>query len=204
MAVSRRWWRFLALLAVFLMVLSTGVYLLTTPRPTDSFFQFYVLGNNGTEGDYFAHNNTMVVNQVENWTLTVGNRFTSSQLVGVVVKLGDSGTILPNGALGAPSNGTEVASYYQVLDTNQNWTLPFAWTITSLTSQGGTDSIGISIDGRAYTTTLPVPPQGGPLKLIFELWSLSPSSNQMGFGWTSNGKTEGAWLQIYFNMTRRA
>ena len=52
----------------------TLVYVVTIPRPRDRFFQLYVLGSNGSVGDYYPNNNPNIYigEQVE-WYLGVTN-----------------------------------------------------------------------------------------------------------------------------------
>ena len=192
---------------IFVIVLTTGVYVTTTPRPGDYFFQFYVLGNNGLAADYFpaGSNGTMGVGVQDNWTLNVINKFPSVQVVELVVKLGNLTTPAPNSTLFKPADLPIVTSFFAVLKPNQTWTVPFKWNVSGSAVSSNYRYIALTINNQHYSTSTPAL-NGDNFRFFFELWSAStPNANSLHFGWMGReGDTpqpEAAWLQMYFNVT---
>lgn len=193
---------------LFLIVLTTGVFVTTTPKPRDNFFQFYVLGNSGLAANYFPNksNGSLAVGVQDNWTLNVINKFNSVQLVKIVVKLGNISSSAPISNQSQPANLPVVTSFLATLEPNQSWTTPFQWNISSV-SIGSNNNyyLSLGINNEAYDTSVPAT-NGDNFRFIFELWSASsPITNSLHFGWEGQeGDTpqpEAAWLQIYFNVT---
>jgi hypothetical protein len=192
---------------IFVIVLVTGVFVATTPRPSDDFFQFYVLGNQGLAANYFParSNGTIAVGPQDNWTLNVINKFPTVQLVELVVKLGNLTSSAPNSTLSEPANLPVVTTFLAVLKPNQTWQVPFTWNVSSVRVSSDYHYLSLTIDNQLYSTSVPAI-NGDNFRFIFELWSASPpSTNSVHFGWVGReGDTpqpEAAWLQIYFNVT---
>lgn len=206
-ALDERGKRKLAYTIVFLIVLATGVFVATTPRPRDNFFQFYVLGNSGLAANYFPNksNGSIAVGAEDNWTLNVINKFNSVQLVEILVKLGNLSSSSPISNLSQPANLPVITSFLASLEPNQTWTIPFQWNVSSVSIRSTSNYLSLGINNEAYSTSVPAI-NGTNYRFIFELWSASsPVTNSLHFGWQGQeGDTpqpEAAWLQIYFNVT---
>jgi hypothetical protein len=187
---------------LFVIILATAVFVITTPRPSDQFFQFYVLGNSGYAGNYFPNGSlgNMTPGVQDNWTLVVANRFQSVQLVELLVKLGNQTTSSPSNS--TPANLPIVASFFVVLAVNQTFRFPFHWEISGLKVDSSDDyDFSLIINNETYASQ--VTARGGlNFRYIFEIWSATaPETTSLHFGWSDNGQTESAWLQTYFNVT---
>jgi hypothetical protein len=192
---------------IFIIVLLTGVYLTTTPRPSDDFFQFFILGNNGLAADYFPNNSTGTINMGarDNWTLNVVNKFPNVQFVELVVKLGNLSSAAPNATLFKPADLPVITTFLAVLKPNATWQVPFDWNVSEGTPSSGYLPISLTINNEFYSTSTTAL-NGDNFRFFFELWSAStPNTNNLHFGWVGregeNPEPEAAWLQVYFNVT---
>lgn len=202
-ALDRRSKRKIAYTFVFLVVLTTAVFVTTTPRPRDDFFQLYVLGNKGLAANYFPGSSlgNISVGAQDNWTLNVINKFSSVQLVQVLVKLGNISSSFPISNQSRPADLPVVTSFLGTLEPNETWQIPFQWRVSSFTTNSNLYYLSLKINNEAYAASVPAI-NGEDFRFIFELWSASaPSTNSLHFGWNDNGEMEAAWLQIYFNVT---
>jgi hypothetical protein len=206
--IGERSKRKIAYAIVFIIVLTTGIFVTTTPRARDNFFQFYVLGNSGLAGNYFPadSNGSISAGVRDNWTLDVINKFATVQLVEILVKLGNTTSSPPISNQSTPANLPVVASFLGALEPNQSWQIPFQWNVSNVkTSPPNYYYLTLRINNETYPTSIPAT-SGEDFRFIFELWSASsPSTNSLHFGWVGQeGDTpqpEAAWLQMYFNVT---
>jgi hypothetical protein len=206
-SLDKRSKRKLTYAVIFIIVLVTGVYVTTTPRPSDDFFQFFILGNNGLAADYFPNNSTGVISVgvQDNWTLNVINKFPTVQLVELEVKLGNLSTPAPNSTLFRPADLPVITTFLAVLKPNATWQVPFYWNISGSTQTSGYRHISLTVNNESYSTVTTAL-NGDNFRFFFELWSAStPNANNLHFGWLGReGDTpqpEAAWLQVYFNVT---
>ena len=173
-----------------------------TPRPSDQFMQFYVVGPNQSLADYFPGNNPNIrIGESISWYLSVTNNMDSVQPVSIRLKISNQTILPPNDTLALPSPVTVVTDF----------TLP--------TEQRDLDDIFClecyERDDRGRSThifTLKVNNESSPIstwsarggynfRLIFELWVWEPN-NGFQFGWYTNRGQHTAWLQVWFNMTK--
>jgi hypothetical protein len=205
--LDKRSKRKLTYAVIFIIVLLTGVYVTTTPRPGDDFFQFFILGNNGLAADYFPNNSTgtISVGVQDNWTLNVINKFPGVQLVELEVKLGNLSSTAPNSTFFKPADLPVITTFLAVLKPNATWQIPFDWNISGSTQTSGYRHISLIINNESYSTSTSAL-NGDNFRFFFELWSAStPNTNNLHFGWLGREgdapQPEAAWLQVYFNVT---
>jgi uncharacterized membrane protein len=188
---------------ILIIVCETGAYLATTPRATEHFFQFYLLGRNGNMTDYYPQGdpNLRVGSNVE-WTVGVQNYMGSVQLVEIRVKLANETISPPDDVNYAPSSARELMSFNQFLLDNGTWQFPFIWSITNAsTISGSTRILTIRINNQTYQTSDWSANNGYNFRLIFELWTWQAESNAFVFDFGSNGGHRTAWLEVWFNAT---
>lgn len=193
--------RWLPALIIALMAFSILAYVSSVPRPREQFLQLYVLGPDKEAGGYYPNNSTYIPPSVPiSWYLGVENSMNSVQMVTLMVKLGNQTSSAPNVDLLAPSDLPVVAEFQQVLPRNQTWELPFAWSIAQRRWMGNTEFLTLNIDGRG---SVPIDTigaiDGKNFRIIVEVWTYDIESDQLTFGWKSNGVRRAAWLQLWFD-----
>lgn len=194
------------LIAVFvalIIIAETVALVVTTPRPQERFFQFYVLGSNRLVADYFPQNNPNIyLASSVSWYVGVTNFMGNIQLVEIRLKLGNDTTLAPNDSSYAPSSAPDLIAFDRFLVDNETWEFPFVWSITNATSTAGSMRI---VTARINNETYQIPDwsatNGLNFRIILELWVWQTNTNAFEFGWSSNGERRTAWLQIWFNMT---
>ena len=194
------------LIAIFIIlaVLAESLaYVVTTPRPAEQFFQFYVLSSNRTVADYFPKNNSnLLLGSAITWYLGVTNFMGKTQLVEVRVKLGNETTIPPNDTSIAPSPAAASMFFDRFISQNETWNLPFIWSIRNATAIGGyTYILALQINNVTYPVAHWSAANGLNFRLIFELWVWQTDANTFAYGWNGNGERHAAWLQLWFNLT---
>ncbi|MGA2626680.1 MAG: DUF1616 domain-containing protein [Candidatus Bathyarchaeia archaeon] len=194
------------LIAVFIVlaiIAETGVYVVNTPRPSEQFFQIYVLGKNRLAANYYPQNNTNlhVASNVP-WFVGVTNSMGEVQFVEVRVKLGNQSTTAPSDTSATPSSAPELTAFDRFLSDNETWEFPFVWSIMNATSNSGsTQILMVQVNNETYHVSDWSASNGYNFRLILELWVWQPGMNSFEFGWSSNGEPRTAWLQLWFNMT---
>jgi len=194
------------LISVFIILTimcETGAYLATTPRATEHFFQFYLLGRNGNLTDYYpkARPNLRLGTNVE-WTVGVQNYMESVQLVEIRVKLANETISPPDDVNYTPSSAPELMGFDRFLLDNGTWQFPFVWSIANATLTGGSIHIlTLELNNETYQIADWSAKKGYNFRLIFELWTWQTESNTFVFDFGSNGGHRTAWLQIWFNVT---
>jgi hypothetical protein len=194
------------LITVFLVLVTIsemGAYVALTPRPTEQFFQFYVLGKNGLAADYYPQNNPdLRLASNISWYLGVTNFMGNVQLVEIRLKLGNETTTPPNDKTDTPASAPELAAFDRALMDNETWEFPFVWSITNVTTTAGTTHIlTVQINNQTYQTSDWSALKGYNFRLILELWVWQRNTNTFEFGWGSSAERRTAWLQLWFNMT---
>jgi hypothetical protein len=195
--------QFITIFVISLIFYSTIAYILTTPRPTEQFFQLYVLGSNRNFTDYYPNNtNTIPLNTTVNWFIGVTNYMGSAQFVCVKIKLGNSTTSPPNTTSVTPSNLPEISNFCSILPNNATWEFPFSWKIIKIDKNIDSLYLTLSINGGKPVKITEVSAKGGTnFRIIIELWTLDLDSGKFIFGWKTYDKKEAAWTQLWFNVT---
>jgi uncharacterized membrane protein len=190
---------FITLLVVFEMI----AYVATTPRPSEQFFQLYVLGSNGMAADYYPNNNpTLSPNETVTWYLGTTNLMGNVQLVDVRVKLGNQTINPPNDTQALPSPAPLVTEFQRFTQDNETWEIPFVWSVTNVGSaNNSTHILALEINGENYQVVNCSARSGYNFRLIFELWTWDTNTGAFQFGWETGGEQRVAWLQVWFNMT---
>ena len=112
-------------------IFETAAYVATTPRPTEEFFQIYVLGANHMAADYYPNDNpNITLGESVRWYLGVTNFMGSVQLVAIRIRLGNQTIQPPNDQNGTPSPAPLVAEFQRFLSDNETWEFPFVWEVS--------------------------------------------------------------------------
>jgi uncharacterized membrane protein len=178
-------------------------YVATTPRPSEQFFQLYVLGSNGRAAGYYPNNDTYISpNETVSWYLGTTNFMGNVQLVDVRVKLGNQTINPPNDTQGLPSPAPLITEFQRFTQDNETWEFPFVWRVTNAGLVNNTMHIlTVEINGETFQVVDCSARSGYNFRLIFELWTWDTNTDAFQFGWETSGEHPVAWLQIWFNMT---
>lgn len=195
------------LIVVFIILIvlcEITVYVTTTPRPSEQFFQLYVLGADHTTSHYYPNDNTNIfLGEPVAWYLGVTNNMGTVQLVSVRVKVSNETIKPPNDQQTVESPAPVVADFARVLQDNETCEIPFVWTISNATQSDGTTRIlTLHIDNDSYQISDWSSRNGYNFRLIFELWTWQTDNNAFEYGWNTAGTHHAAWLQLWFNMTK--
>jgi uncharacterized membrane protein len=198
---ERRTW--VIVFITFLVIFEAAAYVATTPRPTEQFFQVYVLGSNHLAADYYPNDDPNIrLGDSVRWYVGVTNFMGSVQLVDVRVKLGNETISPPDDQSGLPSPAPLVAESLRFLQDNETWEFPFVWQILNVTeSQGATRILLLQINNQTYPVQSVDAVNGYNFRFIIELWTWNVDSNGFGFGWYAGSEHRVAWLQVWFNAT---
>jgi len=200
---SHGWRRFIAVFIILLVVCEALVYVATAPRPTEQFMELYVLGPNQLVAGYYPNNRpNLHIGEQLVWYLGVTNNMGSVQFISIVVKLSNQTIQPPNDTLALESPAPSVMEFDRFVQDNGTWLTPFTWSISNATSGGGvTHILVLHINNETFQVPNWSATHGYNFRFIFELWTWQTAGNEFEFGWTANGKSQAAWLQIWFNMT---
>ena len=208
MTLSIRSLRYLLpLFLTFLVIFEAGAYVAITPRPTERFLEFYVLGGNGLAEDYYPNNSSYLqIGQRITWYLGVTNQMGSMQFVDIRVKLANQTTAAPNDTTATPSPAPVIAEFKQFMVSNGTWKIPFQWEILNFTTTSNGYSRIVKMQIGNVTYSLHDSPTCSSLsscnfRLIFELWTWNVDYGDFQIGWLSDNQQRIAWLQIWFNLT---
>lgn len=152
---------------------------------------------------YFPGDNATIKPGVPlRWQLGVMNFMGSVQYVAVKAKLGNAATESPNGVGGEPAPMPALIEFRRVLTDNETWVFPFAWVVTEARQDGNAMQLTLDVNGVNVESRVQAP-FGDNFRMIFELWTLAPGSDDMSFGWVDPSSTErrAPWIQVWFNMT---
>lgn len=129
------------LLAVFialLVVCELTAYAINTPRPTEQFFQLYVLGANHMAGNYYPKNETNIqVGEPLMWYLGATNSMGSVQLISIRVKAGNQTINAPGDQQAIDSPAPVVTDFERALLDNETWEVSFNWSVSNATLSYG-------------------------------------------------------------------
>ena len=198
------WKTVLVVFLTLLIVCETLAYVVNTPRPSEQFFQLYLLGSNHMAADYYPNNSTdLPLGTRVTWSVGVTDNMGSVQLVSVRVKLGNQSISPPEDQNALPSPSPVVTDFGRVLQNNETWEFPFVWSISNATLSGNSTRIlTVQINDETYQFSDWSASYGYNFRLIFELWTWQEDANSFEFGWvTSGNERHVAWLQVWFNMT---
>ncbi|MGD0177516.1 MAG: hypothetical protein ABSA50_09870 [Candidatus Bathyarchaeia archaeon] len=192
----------IAVFIILLIVCELMVYVGTTPRPSEQFFQIYILGANHTATRYYPRNDPdLGIDEPVTWYLGVTDNMGTVQLVSLRIKISNM-TIKPPDDKGLESPAPTVTDFAKFLQNNETWEMPFVWSISNATLAGGSTRIlNLEINNETYQISDWMATNGYNFRLIIELWTWQTDSNAWGFGWNSDGENRTAWLQVWFNMT---
>ena len=190
---------FITLLIICEMV----AYVANTPRPSEQFFQLYVLGARHMAADYYPNNKTdLSVGEPVAWYLGVTDNMGSVQLVSIRVKIGNQTIKPPDDQQATESPAPVVAEYMRALQDNETWEMPLVWSISDAVSvNGSTRILGLQFNNETYQLQDCSASGGHNFRLIFELWTLQADADAFQFGWVTGGEHRVAWLQVWFNVT---
>lgn len=190
---------FITLLIICEMV----AYVANTPRPSEQFFQLYVLGAQHMAADYYPNNKTdLSVGEPVAWYLGVTDNMGSVQLVSIRVKIGNQTIKPPDDQQATESPAPIVTEYMRVLQDNETWEMPLVWSISDAVSvNGSTRILALQFNNETYQLQDSSASGGHNFRLIFELWTLQADTDTFQFGWVAGGEHRVAWLQVWFNMT---
>jgi hypothetical protein len=196
-----------ALIAVFITLLvlcEVMVYVSTAPRPSEQFFQIYILGANHTATDYYPRNDSdLGIDEPVTWYLGVTDNMGLVQLVSIRVKAGNQTISPPDDQQMLDSPAPIVTDFTRVLQNNETWQMPFVWSISNATlNNRATSILSLQINNQTYQIQNWSASDGYNFRMIFELWIWQESSNSFEFGWTANSERHIAWLQVWFNVTQ--
>ncbi|HXX73175.1 MAG TPA: hypothetical protein VEI80_05715 [Candidatus Acidoferrales bacterium] len=193
----------IAIFIAFIVIAETAAYLATTPRPQEQFFQFYVVGANRLAANYYPQNNpNLRISSLVSWYVGVTNSMGNAQLVEIRLKLGNETTTTPNDTSDTPSSAPAIVAFDRFMIDNETWEFPLAWSITNATVTGGfTHILTTRINNETYEVSNWSAINGYDFRVILELWVWQTNTNAFEYGWSGNGETRTAWLEIWFNMT---
>ena len=184
--------RDLIVVFVILIVLcETIAYVTTTPRPTEQFFQLYVLGADHTTEHYYPNDNMAIsVGVPVTWYLGVTNNMGTVQFVSIRVKISNETIAAPNDQQTMESPAPSVTDFARFLQDNETYEIPFVWSMSNATQSGGTTRIvTLQIDNETYQISDWSARNGYNFRLIFELWTWQTESNAFEYGWQNHGRT---------------
>jgi hypothetical protein len=193
----------LAIFITLLVVFEAFVYVATTPRPQEQFFQVYLLGASRMAAGYYPNNDSNIrIGERVSWYLGVTNLMGSVQLVALRVKLGNSTISPPNDVQASPSPAPFVTEFSRFLQNNETWEFPVGWQILNTsTAQGSARILALQINDQTILLTEPSARNGYNFRFIIELWTWNTDTANFQFGWFTPNEHRVAWLQVWFNAT---
>jgi len=188
-------------------IFSALAYVAVTPRPKEQFFQLYVLGETRMAERYYPDDNPNIpVGRSVEWYLGATNFMGSVQYVVIKVKLGNSTIKAPDDVNYMPSPAPVLLEFSRVLMDNETWEFPFAWIIGEVSDTGDMTCATVLVinvkDGAEVRSGQVSALNGHNLRIIFELWTFDPLTEDLVFGWRVGGERRVAWLQMWFNATK--
>ena len=130
----------------------------------------------------------------------------SVQYLVIKVKLGNSSIKAPDDINCIPSPAPVLIEFRKVLMDNETWEFPFAWIIGETAEDGEMTYATVLVinvkDGVEVQRGQVGALNGYNFRIIFELWTLDPATEELIFGWKAGGQHKVAWLQVWFNATK--
>ena len=194
-----------AFAAVATVVTSIAAYAVLSPPPQERFFSMWILGSEGLAERYYPNDDpNLGIGEKINWTLSAYNHMGSLQYVVIRVKLLNSTVASPDDLSGTPSPASPLFEFTRVLEDNETWSMPFNWTIESLSQEGSRLQItGLSVDQFHLEGELVAASSGYNYRFVFELWFYDLTSNDLTFSGRANTMRP-VWTQVWFNATATA
>jgi len=188
-------------------IFSMLAYIVVTPMPKEQFFQLYVLGETRMAERYYPDNSPNIpVGRLVKWYLGATNFMGSIQYVVIKVKLGNSTIEAPDHVNYMPSPAPVLLEFRRVLMDNETWDFPLAWMIGDVLEDGNmtyATLLVVNVDSGVEVRSGQVGALNGHnLRIIFELWTFDPVTENLIFGWRAGGERRVAWLQMWFNATK--
>jgi hypothetical protein len=178
-------------LAIFVSLSLTGItfsYLHFFPIHGQSFFVLTTLDQNMGTSAYYSNNLGIVhQNEILNWHITVYNHMFRAELIEIRIKLVNSSVFDPNLSNNTPSPVSPLLVYEYMLNSNETWVIPVAWSIGNVTKIDNGNATAIEkilFNGKILQTAI----TNGVnefYRWIFELWVFDESSMQFSFTWKS-------------------
>jgi len=206
MRILRSLRNLLPLFITFFIILEAAAFVITTPRPRDSFLELYVLDSNRSTTDYYPSNSSLIrTRELVKWYVEVSNQMGAFQFVDIQVKLGNQGNHSPDATTGSASNAPLIVEFKRFMSKNETWEIPFVWQVLNFTSQNSYSRIlQLQIDNITYTLqSSPTcsTPNSCSFRFIFELWTWNVASGDFQIGWQNADQRQIAWIQLWFNLT---
>ncbi|MDT7892564.1 MAG: hypothetical protein RQ952_07555 [Thermoproteota archaeon] len=194
---------FLTLFIIVLIIYSAFAYLSLTNRPAEEFFVLSMLNKEKKAGEFFPNNNSTVkINEKIVWYISIASYFRTPQVVKIVVKLGNNETLVPNSTLGTPSNGTELYDWLIYITYGETKLFYFEWEILNVKVINETYYLKLQLNQSIIVDVNQVGAfKGKNFRMIFELWTLDPTTQKFMIGWNFQRQLRIAWLQQKFNVT---
>ncbi len=191
-------------LSIILLIIYAGIaYLALTNRPGEEFFEIGLLGKDMKATDYFPEENATITTGMNiTWYIMVASYFRTPQVVKIVVKIGNDKTSLPDEKTGAASNGTEIFSWYTLLNYKDVKFFMFTWKIVEIEVINGFYYLTLDLNATMMKRIKEIGAyQGKNFLIIIELWSLDHKSKDFILGWDMDNQRRIAWAHISFNIT---
>ncbi len=191
-----------SLLLVTILLSSLG-YPYFVRAPTEQSFRIYLLGAIRTN-DYYYHgsDSSVLFGKKAKWHFGVINPSGSVQYVAVRARLGNSSSSLPDPVKGIPSSAPIIAEFRRTLMGNETWEFFFIWVIRDIRMTGeAMTPTTMEIDGVETRNIKVSALRGKNFRIIFELWTMDPTTKDLAFGWKTQKEGSVPWLQMWFNVT---
>ncbi len=199
--MRRRTVVFLVLLISFTAVYSSAAFYLLSPPAFQPFMAFGVLSDQGTLSGYTPGSGLgLPLNQIVNWHLEITNRMGTVEFVRVVFRIGNLTTESP--AETSPASSVPpIGTFERFISNEMTETINFDWQVVSTISSGGSVFPEVQIGNRSPVLSKVGTATGRDLRIIFELWTYNTAADTFQYGWTSEGRVFGDWLQVWFDIT---
>jgi uncharacterized membrane protein len=194
----------IAFFIIITILTSSVVWISVNPRPSEQFMAIFTLGENGMAEHYYPNDNpNLKLDELVHWYVGVYNHMDSIELISIRFKLLNATLPAPDDQTHTPSPASAFTEIQHLLLNNETWIIPISWEITYASLVNDSIVINtVSMNGAPITSNLAVSAQGGRnFRIIIELWTFEPETQQYGFGWETQNETRVVWNQIWFNAT---
>lgn len=188
---------------IICMIVTTGVWMVLNPPPTEPFLSLYTLGGKQLLANYYPGDNPNITpNETVLWYVGVYNHESSAQYVELQFKLLNSTEIPPNAASNRPAVAQPFSVLRQLIPSNGTWLIPISWSITQVSNfKTGLRIDTLTFNGHLITSNLGVLAVNGyNFRIVIELWIYDLGSGQFMFSFPSQNR-QSAWNQVWFNAT---
>jgi len=196
--VRRRVIIFVVLFASFSLVYSSIAYYAVSKPPAQPFIGWGVSSPDETLSNYFSGVGTNVTtHKVLTWHFEVTNQMGSIQYIGIVYRLGNSTSRIPNAT--APAiTVPPIGNTSRFIPNGQTASINFTWSIDFEHQAGGLVVLNMTINGQQVSPTVGAV-KGLKFRFFFELWTYDLTTNSFLYGYQGLGSRVGDWLQMWFN-----